>query len=40
MSAVASNATETPEQRADRLNAELRGASAQDVIRAAVRAPR
>src|ERR1700761_5370731 len=30
-------ATETPEARAARLNAELRGASAQDVIRAAVR---
>jgi phosphoadenosine phosphosulfate reductase len=36
MSAVAST-SETPEQRADRLNAELRGASAQDIIRVAVR---
>ncbi|MBI1361348.1 MAG: phosphoadenylyl-sulfate reductase [Alphaproteobacteria bacterium] len=29
--------TETPEARAERLNAELRGASAQDILRAAVR---
>jgi len=36
MSAVAS-ATETPEKKAERLNAELRGASAQEIITAAVR---
>jgi phosphoadenosine phosphosulfate reductase len=36
MSAAAST-TDTPEQRVARLNAELRGKSAQDIIRAAVR---
>ena len=34
---AATSSVETPEQKVDRLNAELRGKSAQDIIRAAVR---